>query len=53
LFYHYLGDKQENIYFRRSTPVATAWMCGFRDCLQIGICSGGRWPSKWAFNQKM
>jgi len=40
----FLGDKHENIYFRRSTPVATAWMCSFRIVFQIGICSGGRWP---------
>jgi len=30
------------LYFRRSTPVATAEICSFSVVFQIGICSGGR-----------
>ena len=52
LLYYLLGDKHENIYFRRSTPVATAAICSFKVVLQIATCSDGRWPPKQTFSQK-
>jgi len=42
-----------NLYFRRSTPVATAENCSFKVVLQIATCSGGRWPSEKACNLKI